>query len=101
MKLILHAMQNQMNFHISANQLRLKANVTGRRSLPETVHFRDALRILLSAEAAQDHPATVKDELPAIISLWLHSPQSDPLVLGSEAGLRWRKTLSAYAHIYF
>ncbi len=61
-------------------------------ALPYTV----ALHVLLSAEAGQPHSEEVRAELPAIISHWLQSPKEAPLVLGAEAGARWRAILGTY-----
>jgi DNA (cytosine-5)-methyltransferase 1 len=61
------------------------------------LHYGEALRVLLSAEAGQAHPEAVCAELPAIISHWLQSPKKAPLVLGEEAGTRWRAILFTYA----
>jgi len=61
--------------------------------------YTQALRVLLSAEAGQPHSESVHAELPAIISHWLQSPKEAPLMLGAEAGARWRTILSTYVHI--
>jgi len=55
---------------------------------------RDALDLILHAEADGIYSDAIREELPAIIGHWLQSPESDPLVLGKEAGQRWRKILS-------
>jgi len=70
---------------------------SGKRALIGKVPHREALQVLLSVESAQSHPESVRAELPAIISHWMQSPKFDPLVLGSEAGLRWSKILTAHA----
>lgn len=63
----------------------------------QAIPHREALRLLLSAEAVQNHPEHVRAELPAIISHWLQSPEEDPLALGSAAALRWRTMLATPA----
>lgn len=72
-------------------------HVSDKRSVIGEVNHRDALRVLLSVEAMQKYPEEIRSELPAIISHWLQTPQKKPLVLGSEAGLRWTGILAAYA----
>ena len=81
--------------HPAGNGTATRVVPTGRKLQP--VPHREALRVLLSAEAAQLHPDEVRSELQAIISHWLQSPLEDPLVLGSEAAVRWRTILAAYA----
>ena len=73
-------------------------SASGKRALCEKISYRQALHILLSVESALPHPENIQSELPAIISHGLQSPKFDPLVLGSEAGLRWAKILTAHAH---
>jgi DNA (cytosine-5)-methyltransferase 1 len=72
------------------------ARTISRRSAATGIPHLDALKIILSVEAAHEHPESVRAELPAIISHWLQSPKFDPLVLGSEARLRWTRILAAY-----
>lgn len=60
---------------------------------------RDALDLILHAEADGVYSEAIREELPAIIGHWLQSPESDPLVLGKVAGLRWRKILSGAANL--
>lgn len=55
---------------------------------------RDALNLILRAEADGAYNDVIKEELPAIVGHWLQSPESSPLVLGNEAGLRWRQILA-------
>ena len=81
--------------HPAGNGTTTRVVPTGRKLQP--VPHREALRVLLSAEAAQLHPEEIRSELPAIISHWLQSPLQDPMVLGSDATLRWRTILSTYA----
>jgi DNA (cytosine-5)-methyltransferase 1 len=74
-------------------------NHAGRGKTPDLklIDHREAYNILFSVESAQQHPDAVLAELPAIITHWLQSPKSNPLVLGRQAGVRWRKILSAYS----
>jgi DNA (cytosine-5)-methyltransferase 1 len=82
----------------TTNNNRLKTRQVSRKEkLIAKVHFRDAFKLLLSVESSSSHPDSVRAELPAIISHWLQSPKFDPLVLGSEAGLRWTKILATHA----
>lgn len=69
---------------------------TAKQKTRSVIPYEEALRLLLSAEAAQSHPATIRAELPAIISHWLQRPQHDPLILSKEAGLRWRIILATF-----
>jgi len=62
----------------------------------DALPYTEALRVLLSAEAGQPYPEEVRAELPAIISHWLQSPKEAPLVLGADAGARWRVILGTY-----
>lgn len=73
--------------------------LAGARSSISGIDHREALKILLSVEAANQHEETVRVELPAIISHWLQSPKFDPFVLGGEARLRWTKILAAHARV--
>jgi DNA (cytosine-5)-methyltransferase 1 len=79
----------QNGSHITSAQVAKKGKAD---ALPYT----EAMRVLLSAEAGQAHSKEVRAELPAIISHWLQSPKENPLVLGAEAGARWRAVLSTY-----
>jgi DNA (cytosine-5)-methyltransferase 1 len=82
-----------LNGHNGSHGTSAKTALKGKA---EALPYTEALRVLLSAEAGQTHPEEVRAELPAIISHWLQSPKEAPLVLGTEAGARWRAVLGAY-----
>lgn len=73
--------------------------VASKRSVISGIGHREALQILLSVETANSHPEAIRAELPAIISHWLQSPKSVPLMIDKEAGIRWTKILAAYARV--
>jgi len=63
------------------------------------IPFQEALHLLLSSEYALNHPKSVVEELPAIISHWMQSPKQPPLVLGKDDGDRWMRLLRGYMKI--
>lgn len=62
------------------------------------IHYRDALRLILSSMAGESLPESIRAELPAIVSHWLQTPESEPLGLEKGIGGNWRSILSAYAN---
>lgn len=71
--------------------------IIGGARTTQSIPYLEALNFLISSEKQHRHPPVVSDELRAIISHWLQSPHEDPLVLGREAGERWRETLAEHA----
>jgi DNA (cytosine-5)-methyltransferase 1 len=63
------------------------------------ITYKEALHLLLSSESALDHPRSVVDELPAIISHWMQSPKQPALVLGKDVSDRWMRLLRNYLKI--
>jgi DNA (cytosine-5)-methyltransferase 1 len=88
-------MVNEMNLN-GLNGSRGMFSKTVSKGKLDALPYSEALRVLLSVEAAQPHTKEVLAELPAIISHWLQSPKENPLVLGAEAGARWRAVLGTY-----
>jgi DNA (cytosine-5)-methyltransferase 1 len=66
----------------------------GSANKDQALSHRDALNVILRAEADGVYSEAIRQELPAIIGHWLQSPESAPLVLGEDAGLRWRRILA-------
>src|SRR5438477_11304924 len=60
------------------------------------IPHREALRVLLTSTATDDLPKHIRDELPAIISHWLQSPLSPPILIDKEYRTIWRSRLSTY-----
>src|SRR5438477_10245149 len=60
------------------------------------IPHREALRVLLTSTATDDLPKHIRDELPAIISHWLQSPLSPPILIDKKYGTIWRSRLSTY-----
>lgn len=57
----------------------------------------EALNVLLSSAVTDKLPKHVRTELPAIISHWLQSPASPPILIDKKYGAVWQARLSAYA----
>ena len=54
---------------------------------------REALEVVLAAEENEKHPAIIREELPAIVSHWLQSPNDPPILLRKQIGKKWRQIL--------
>jgi DNA (cytosine-5)-methyltransferase 1 len=67
------------------------------------IPHREALHLLLSVEANEQHEEATHAQLPAIISHWLQSPNDKPLIFNDENGKktmrRWTNILTAYQRI--
>lgn len=58
------------------------------------VGFREATRLILSAEEADESiPSPVRDELPAIVTHWLQSPKQKPVLLPNAYQDKWLRIL--------
>ena len=69
-----------------------KSANAGKGSL--VVGFREATRLILSAEEADESiPAPVRDELPAIVTHWLQSPKQKPVLLPNAYQDKWLRIL--------
>src|SRR5262245_47547937 len=60
------------------------------------IPHQEALRVLLTSTPYDDLPKHVQNELPAIISHWLQSPTSEPVLIDKRYGAIWRTQLSTY-----
>lgn len=58
--------------------------------------YRDALRLIVSAEAPENHSQIVREELTAIVSHWLQSPEQIPILLDESYKEKWNKILNTY-----
>lgn len=56
----------------------------------------EALRVLLASEANSELSKKVGDELPAVISHWLQSPELKPVHADLADATRWEKVLKEY-----
>ena len=61
------------------------------------IHHDVALKLLLTAEATEHHSATLQNELPSIISGWLHTPKSAPDRLNPGDSDKWLNLLRYHA----
>ena len=85
---------------------KLRINSSGRHiatkphsaKLVNAIHYREALRVILSSMAGAPLPEIIQAELPAIVSHWLQTPEKEPLSLEEGTGDKWRLILSAYAN---
>lgn len=62
----------------------------------QSIPYPEALRLILAAEAANDHPPAISAELPAIISHWLQDPASCPIRFDKGIAQKWTKLLNMY-----
>ena len=53
------------------------------------IHYKDAMRAILAYEEATPLPDIVREELPAIVSHWLQSPEDAPILLDESYSERW------------
>lgn len=59
----------------------------------------EAITLLKAAEAGAGHSDFIKQELGAIISHWLQSPQEEPLLLVGNYADKWSRILNSYFRI--
>lgn len=64
-----------------------------------TIGYREAIRLLLAAEAASEFPDFVREELPAIISHWLQSPEDPPILLDASYVEKWVTILRSFLQL--
>lgn len=64
---------------------------------PGVIAYDDALDFILGSIPAGSLQERFRDQLKAIVSHWLQSPESDPIILGQRSGKKWRALLSTYA----
>ena len=57
------------------------------------IHYKDAMRAILAYEEATPLPDIVREELPAIVSHWLQSPEDAPILLNESYSERWQALL--------
>ncbi len=63
----------------------------------QCLDFSHALELLLSVEREEKkHSEHIKEELPAIISHWLQSPDEPPILLDRSYGEKWRGIIDAH-----
>lgn len=74
-----------------------KAPIRGKARPSKGIPHIEALRVILSAEAPENHNEVVLAEMPAIVSHWLQTPAEEPLVLPLGTGDKWRRILSELA----
>lgn len=58
-----------------------------------------AIHLLTAAESGAEHSDFIKQELGAIISHWLQSPNEEPLFLDGNYSEKWSKILDCYLRI--
>ena len=62
-----------------------------------SIDFREALNLILTAESGnKDLTEHQKEELPAIVSHWLQSPQDPPILLDQSYGKTWMEMLRSH-----
>ncbi|MDA8528347.1 DNA cytosine methyltransferase [Opitutaceae bacterium] len=59
----------------------------------------EALKLILAAETASDFTSIVRDELPAIVSHWLQSPEDPPILLDQSYAEKWINILRTHCHL--
>lgn len=64
-----------------------------------SVNQNEAICLLKAAEAGAEHSDFIKQELGAIISHWLQSPQEEPLLLSGDYANKWSRILNSYLRI--
>ena len=57
------------------------------------ISHRQALELLLTNIQSQRYSSLIQEELPAIVSHWLHSPGETPIFLGKREAAEWGKIL--------
>jgi DNA (cytosine-5)-methyltransferase 1 len=57
------------------------------------IHYKDAMQAILAYEEATSLPDIVREELPAIVSHWLQSPEDAPILLDESYSERWQDLL--------
>src|SRR5690349_11175790 len=83
-----------------SNGLPAYATVNDVKARPgKVIPYREALRLILSSMATKRLPESIRSELPAIASHWLHAPKEAPLLLAKKTGKKWRALLSGYVAI--
>jgi DNA (cytosine-5)-methyltransferase 1 len=63
------------------------------------IQYKDALNVLLASEAGNEYPALLQEELPAIISHWLQSPQDPPILINPSIGKDWCEVLRLHCQL--
>ena len=67
--------------------------LNGNRSGAGVPH-REALEIILGNIQTERYPAPIREELPAIVSHWLQSPEESPILLVKRDAAEWVKILT-------
>lgn len=65
----------------------------------KSIDQNEAITLLKAAEAGAGHSDFIKQELGAIISHWLQSPQEEPLLLVGNYADKWSRILNSYFRI--
>lgn len=84
------------NGEVARDRCAERGTTPGPKLRKRLIPHREALRILLTSTADDSLPKHVRDELPAIISHWLQSPASPPVLIDKRYGPIWRARLSTY-----
>jgi len=82
---------NGLPAYVTANDVKTRPG--------KVIPYREALRLILSSMATKRLPESIRSELPAIVSHWLHAPKEAPLLLAKKTGKKWRALLSGYVAI--
>jgi DNA (cytosine-5)-methyltransferase 1 len=59
------------------------------------IHFKEAMKAILEYEAATAFSDIIREELPAIVSHWLQTPEEAPILLDETYRERWQELLRA------
>ena len=59
------------------------------------IHFKEAMKAILEYEAATAFSDIIREELPAIVSHWLQTPEEAPILLDETYRDRWQELLRA------
>lgn len=64
-----------------------------------SIGYEEALKLILSAEAANGHEPHIREELPAIVSHWLQNTGEPPILLDKKTGEKWRDILRTHLQL--
>ena len=85
--------ESSHGFPLRALEVQKNAKVGAPSAAPLSINYREALQLILSADDWSDLNGVIKEELPAIVSHWLQSPEELPILLDGSFRSRWNELL--------